>query len=829
MNNLFFFLILVIFTLNATGQNICSLKDNVEFLHVNNVRAAISNRGTNFANSSKASFNVPYTSSATPSSIYSTSLWFGGYDIDGNLCTNTMMYKSAEDCGYIPGPFIEGFDEKDYDMANNWNKIFKVTGEEILAHIADYNDHQINNAIESIYGWPGKGNSFFKGIHGFDLYEATHAGFHETMGHINGIYEPHFGEYPKVEGLSDNSIPGAIFWCVYRGGVIYDGTGSPYDKSMKLQIEQTSWAMSCDNDILSNALFTRYLVTNKSDGPYFNFRFGLFTDPDLGCLDDDYVGSFPDLSSFYVYNMDNEDGPDCVRGIKTYGINPPVQVITFLGENGLDGFIFDSVYNRYYKQENYYNQLNCKFHDGSPITHGGNGNNPGSTDTVFYMFPDIPTNPDGWSMITAGTQAGDKRVLGISRLKHNPDFVFNPGQSIKFDIAYTYFRKEGYSNLENVLFAQSNIPHLHELFKKGLPECSSPVCNCNCVWPGDTDKNGIVNYSDYVNILKNLSRTGPNRNHPVAWIGQEVLDWPLNANTVVNPKYADANGDGTIDTLDLTVVDDLVGTKNLCFTSVENFCDEGDELFWKYNMTDSVLMKNQIVQTELILKNENNLLGLEYEIKFDGNIFNTYSEKNEISWENISANTLFYIKTSYIGEIPTYFTVNYEIIKNIIQFNDKKINTRLSDQNNNRIFNLNLYINKIPSKYPTPYTRIKVCNAIAHYEDGTIKHLPSQTLNLKLPDNVVITGIENPTDKQSDIQIMVSPNPANTEINISFGTLVSGEIKIDILDMSGRCIYSRLIDNFNQNIDVSSLSQGIYYLRLINDQFIKTEKVVICR
>jgi hypothetical protein len=435
------------------------------------------------------------------------------------------------------------------------------------------------------------------------------------------------------------------------------------------------------------------------------------------------------------------------------------------------------------------------------------------------MFPDTPSNPDGWSMYNAGISSGDKYGLGISRIKQKPDFVFNPDENIKFDIAFSYFRNEGFSNLENVIYAKLKLPQLIELYKEGLPDCNAPVCNCDCVWPGDTDKNGIVNYSDYVNILKNFGSKGPARNKPVAWIGREALDWPLNANSVANPKYADANGDGSIDAIDLTVVDDLIGKKNICYNFLSDYCEEGEDLIVSNNLVDTFVTRNKLVILNLILKDENNFMGLEYDIKFDARLFRSADEINKILWEDSNIKTVLYSKTTEYEDMNIH----------IIQFNDKKANARLMAQDNNLIYKLYLMTEPIPDTFPNQYTEIKVCNAIAHYEDGTMKHLPSQIIKLRLPDDVVISDIYEPLYNQSDIEIMVSPNPASSEINISFGTLVSGKVKIDILDMSGRCINSRLIDNFNQNIDVASLSQGIYYLRLINDRFIKTEKVVICR
>ena len=52
--------------------------------------------------------------------------------------------------------------------------------------------------------------------------------------------------------------------------------------------------------------------------------------------------------------------------------------------------------------------------DGTPITVGGDGYNPGSTDVTSYVFPDDPNDPDGWSMCTADLPFGDRRTLQVT-------------------------------------------------------------------------------------------------------------------------------------------------------------------------------------------------------------------------------------------------------------------------------------------------------------------------------------------------------------------------------------------------------------------------------
>ena len=77
----------------------------------------------------------------------------------------------------------------------------------------------------------------------------------------------------------------------------------------------------------------------------------------------------------------------------------------------------------------------------------------------------------------------------------------------------------------------------------------------NCVWPGDTDTNKVVNNFDLLNIGLAMDSTGPIR--PAAnlmWFGQPGPDWMQGAPNGSNYKHIDTNGDGLISATDTTAI-----------------------------------------------------------------------------------------------------------------------------------------------------------------------------------------------------------------------------------------------------------------------------------
>ncbi len=101
-------------------------------------------------------------------------------------------------------------------------------------------------------------------------------------------------------------------------------------------------------------------------------------------------------------------------------------------ELGMSSFIYhnreggDAAQRDPQNAEQYYSYLEGRWLDQSPLTVGGDGFNPGSTDFTRYAFPDEPNDPNGWSMCTGEDGgplfAGDRRTIQASG-----PFLLQPG------------------------------------------------------------------------------------------------------------------------------------------------------------------------------------------------------------------------------------------------------------------------------------------------------------------------------------------------------------------------------------------------------------------
>lgn len=93
---------------------------------------------------------------------------------------------------------------------------------------------------------------------------------------------------------------------------------------------------------------------------------------------------------------------------------------------------------------------------------------------------------------------------------------------------------------------------------------------------------------------------------------------------------------------------------------------------------------------------------------------------------------------------------------------------------------------------------------------------------------VINVGVDE-LSKISEISIF--PNPASTNLALSFIAKESGDLKVSIADVLGKTISNEVIDVktgiFNQNIDISELNNGIYFLELTQGQETKVIKFLV--
>ncbi|MEM9528381.1 MAG: hypothetical protein AAGA31_17345, partial [Bacteroidota bacterium] len=281
-------------------------------------------------------------------------------------------------------------------------------------------------------------------MNGFELPNTSQglAGFWDED--LDGIYDPTLGDYPIIEIRGCGETPQfpeeMNFWIYNDAGNTHRQSNTPLQIQMEVQVQAFAYTTSDD---INSMTFQRYKLINRAQEDILDTYFAMWVDPDLGCFTDDYVGSDTTRSLAYVYNedeLDGENGCTCSGGVNTYCDEIPILGVDYF--RGPRKPIFDSLGNFVDEEElgmssfiyinnggigepapattdpstaeEYYNYLQGRWRDGTPLFNDESGYDVNGADTTRYAFPEAPDDPTGWSMVTADLPFGDRRTLQAS-------------------------------------------------------------------------------------------------------------------------------------------------------------------------------------------------------------------------------------------------------------------------------------------------------------------------------------------------------------------------------------------------------------------------------
>jgi Secretion system C-terminal sorting domain len=463
MKSVYLLLLLWLVTVSLQAQN-CGVPQSLMPFNNNNINTVVGADGSLFSQGSSQAF-FRYQGVGA---IFSAGIWAGGLDEAGNLKLSAVDFKNSSTGfrEYSAGP-LDPFDGT--ISASNcllWDRHFVVMKRSIdsfalLLPQLSANPTLAATILPSIMKWPGKGNPYFSDLMGFTLPPNQNlAPFFDRDG--DGLYNPLIGDYPVVQLLGKSPfVPAQFAWCVFNdnGSFHQVSQGAP----LKMEYQLSTWAFdSTESAPFSNTIFTSHKMIYRGTDNLTETFVGIQADVDLGCPIDDYVGCNPAKNTFFVYNQDNVDGQfgtECALSsppILTFGEDTPVLTGTILNRpmdrfiyynspSGGFGFVPQTIDPANTLER--YNLLTGRWLDGLPITRGGNGYNPDSTNAISFAFPDPPADANGWSMCTANMVSNDRRVIPSISLE-----TLQPGAINELTMAWTIHPSiVGPCNLGNAL------------------------------------------------------------------------------------------------------------------------------------------------------------------------------------------------------------------------------------------------------------------------------------------------------------------------------------------------------------------------------------------
>ncbi|MCH8959867.1 MAG: T9SS type A sorting domain-containing protein [Bacteroidetes bacterium] len=450
ITGLFLLLALLLgFALEAQAQvGNCTPALGEAFLDINNVRARILNNGGLFWRGDPFVYEVPKGGGAN--AIFTSGIWIGGF-VGGNLRAAAARYRNYQFWG---GP-LDDAGNPPADCAE-FDRLYKIS----RSDIEDYEATGVTTP--DLRDWPtGLGAPTLaprdNGVDDDGDGEVDEPGEEIVVldqplsQRINRVIDLAGGERPAI--LGDQSI----WWVMNDRGNEHQVSGAD-TPPIGLEVHVTAFAFNTSGDI-GNSTFYRYNFFYKGNEPFTDVYIGIFSDPDLGNFDDDWVGSDTTLGMGFVYNSDNED-----EGGDGYGSPVPAAGYDFFQGplvpsvatdsgivNGEYVFGFRNLkmtHFIYYNNGNavnedpqngtdYYNYLSGKWKDGQQITFGGNGRDFSEIPTDF-MYPGDPVTCAFWSECNSDDQGTSVAPADRRFAMSSGPFTINPGdfQQIVFGIVW---------------------------------------------------------------------------------------------------------------------------------------------------------------------------------------------------------------------------------------------------------------------------------------------------------------------------------------------------------------------------------------------------------
>jgi hypothetical protein len=509
---------------------------------------------------------------------------------------------------------------------------------------------------------------------------------------------------------------------------------------------------------------------------------------------------------FFAYNLDVVDGNIdslCSQGGQTINtkelpalsvkyLNYPMNSFVLLNSNiGSPPSINLIKY--------FYDYMNAIWSDGTPLTRGGIGYNPSTAAAITkFAFDGNPNDTTQWSMRNLVLPQIDARGLGNIYLNS-----LAPQESITIDIALTRHLDETKQNInEQIDKMYLELPLLQNLYNQKFIQANCPVNQCldnDCVYPADTNKDGIVNIQDCFNVFVHESKKGVSRNGTLLWNPQEATNWQENTMSNINLKHVDCNGDGKIEfNSEKLVINENYGKMNSNFQFKADEYRKGDNLvFQTFSKTDSL---NIAAFSDIVFKAKYNfpdttIFALSFEMEYDNSIFTPFV------LSNMPRTFTKIIPKMKHGELHSaaHAMLNYAIT---LKFTPEVIKR---------------------GKVAKGCTTLKFKNLEAIRKDGSkVEKLGAREIHICFNPSIVKTT----TPTESETNIFAYPNPTTSDIIIENQT--TERIYYKLFDINGKLLRSGALNVAEpQNIALNEYQQGVYFLKFDDgDKLLKIEKLL---
>lgn len=326
-----------------------------------------------------------------------------------------------------------------------------------------------------------------------------------------------------------------------------------------------------------------------------------------------------------------------------------------------------------------------------------------------------------------------------------------------------------------------------------------------CVWPGDANYDGIANSLDVLAIGNAYSAAGPVREDAsLVWDDQAAHFWADTFVTGVNYKHADCNGDGVVDHSDTVAVSLNYGFTHAkggrCAAAPPLFVDLPDTLNAGQTLTAPIVLGDA---TDFV----DGLYGVAFSIYYDIAIVdsNSVSVSFNPSWMGTEGVDMlgFYKNNPANGQTDVAIT---------------RIDHADLPQSYGAIGSIHFTIKDDVSgkKAGIPLVFV-IDNVTAGSSDESEVFVCGEADSTTA---TVLTGVKH----IAQASIQVYPNPANDKVFIESDKVIN---RVALTDLMGKTISVTDLNDIRTTLNVDTLPEGTYLLRLEFENSVQIRKVAV--
>jgi uncharacterized delta-60 repeat protein len=329
---------------------------------------------------------------------------------------------------------------------------------------------------------------------------------------------------------------------------------------------------------------------------------------------------------------------------------------------------------------------------------------------------------------------------------------------------------------------------------------------CADVWPGDANSDGTADNLDVLELGLHYTQTGaPRANVSNSWQSYFANNWGGTITNGKNMNHSDCNGDGIIndnDTLSIYNNYNLTHTFKPVQTNTLN-----PQLSI---VPDQPMVVKGMWGTASIYLGDatspiNNINGIAYTIDFD----NTLLEPNSI----------------WIEYQNSFMDAGQNLHFRKLDFANGKIFTATTHTASNNVSGFGKIATlhyQIKSSLATDEVlNIGLTQANHSNATGLITPLTSGTGTL-----MAIGASVGVKENLYSGNVLVSPNPTNGLLNISFNSIPQNT-KIELYNSIGALVLTEPMSNKNNTINVGDLSSGVYFMKVLEGNKVVAVKKVV--